>query len=111
MADVLYLKDGTAEVVIDGQVDTLRHLIETHLGRDCAHLLDRITNPDLDPVDGACLAEIDSYEADCDALRALCTETLESLDEIIKLLNNRPIDHYRVRQKILSTRTHLYNEM
>lgn len=110
MADVLYLKDGTSKVVIGNEADVLRNLIETRLGRDCAHLFDRIRDPDIDPVDGYC-TEGDNYEDDCEALHGLCVETLEALDIAIKLLEQPRLDKSILAQTLKNARSHLYCNM
>ncbi|GEM_PF-7130172 len=86
MADTLYLKDGTVEVITGTAKEHLRGLIEDKLGWDCARLFERLTRfagVDLDADD------TEEWERIADGYSALCQSTVEELEGLESLIDSR----------------------
>lgn len=83
MADTLYLKDGTMEIITGTTKEHLRGLIEDKLGWDCARLFERLTRfagVDLDADDE------EEWERIADGYLALCQNTVEELEGLESLI-------------------------
>lgn len=81
MAETLYLKDGTVEVLVNAPAAHLRELIEERLGRDCAQLFEKLMVHE-DP-------EADEWERIADGFCSLCLSTSEELAGLMEKMDRR----------------------
>lgn len=81
MADTLYLKDGTVEVITGTPKESLLALIEDKLGWDCARLFEKLTESD--DVDR------DEWEIIADGFINLCQSTSEELAGLMEKIDRQ----------------------
>lgn len=105
MARVLYLLDGSSEIVFDDSESTLQRVIEEHLGRDCSELFQEILNDYKQPEEG------DNYERIADEYYQMLLEIIEELDSILEMVTAPRINKRKLETALLKTRNNLNNNL
>lgn len=113
MAETIYLKDGSKEVIFYEQKaeDVLSDIIERKLGDDCLRLFNDILKSRKESLDNY-QQELRSYEGSLDSYRAAMFEVIYSMDKILDYLSNaKVVRKNKIREIIDHSKTTLYNEL
>ena len=110
MADTLYLKDGTVEVITGTPKECLLALIEDKLGWDCARLFERLTRfagVDLEADDE------EEWERIADGYRWLCQSTVEELEGLESLIetHGKKMTKQYIRSQVERIRKNLWENL
>lgn len=89
---MLYLKDGTTEMLFGEKSQELKRIIREHLGTDCEELFEEIENEWVDPVDED---TGDNYERISDGYRNMLTDVMNELHEV---LSQKKISRKRIEE-------------
>ena len=105
MADTLYLKDGTVEVITGTPKESLLALSEDKLGWDCARLFEKLTKR----VD----VDRDEWECIADGYSSLCHDTVEELEELVKKIDRQKkrMTKEDIRNEVNGIREHLWSNL
>lgn len=105
MAETLYLKDGTVEVITGEPKHQLRDLIEERLGWDCARLFEKLT--EREGIDR------DEWECIADGYSSLCHDTVEELEELVKKIDRQKkrMTKEDIRNEVNGIREHLWSNL
>lgn len=109
MAETLYLKDGTVEVLVNPPAAHLRELIEDRLGRDCVLLFDRLIHGQGQDVVNDYEGAYAELERAVDGYSALCFNAREELEAIIGEANDP--DRRMLKRELLKRVEAVYNEL
>lgn len=105
MAETLYLKDGTMEVITGTPKESLLRLIEERLGWDCARLFKKLT--EREGIDR------DEWECIADGYSSLCHDTVEELEELVKKIDRQKkrMTKEDIRNEVNGIREHLWSNL
>lgn len=113
MAKILYLPDGSHEI-ISGNIDEsrreLEQIIRDRLGNDAASLFNDVCDPHSDEMN-AMEQEMQSYEESCDNYQACLCEVLESLAAVKQLLGEKRRKWDKINGMINCTMDLIRNEI
>lgn len=76
---MLYLKDGTTEMLFGEKSQELKRIIREHLGTDCEKLFDEVEDEWVDPVG----EDKEGYERISDGYRNMLVDVMNELHEIL----------------------------
>jgi hypothetical protein len=105
MAQMLYLPDGSSEVVLGDPEETLHRIVYERLGRDCAELLEEVIE------EAECYPEGDDYERIADGQLSLLQTTLEELDATLTLFDSPRLNKAKLQKQLQAIRDNLYKNL
>lgn len=76
---MLYLKDGTTEMLFGEESQELKRIIREHLGTDCEELFEEVENEWVDSVG----EDKEDYERISDGYRNMLVDVMNELHEIL----------------------------
>ena len=98
MAHVLYIPDGTKEVVYGNSREdfhnSLHDIIKNRLGYEAADLFEEVSNEKVEQVEG------DDYEAIADGYLSMLNNAVEELDAIIAMFKKPRLNRQELESSI-----------
>ncbi len=116
MAQTVYFRDGTHEVIFcrpddtEGRKIVLERILREKLGEDTVSLLNDVLDPELNGID-ALEWELKSYEGSCESYRACLGDVYDGLNEMVKLLRENRLNRKKLTELTDKLRKQIHSEL